>query len=237
MSIRIGRIKYVGGKKIYPEYDGYELVEVMTRSTKYGALSPYELKDPNGFIIENVWQFSKVYDTVPKSVQRYSQYDNTIVWDWPAETHVDPVTRELTPAYFKWRTEGFKCPYAVRYPVGMTARHKCLYSYHNGQTLDYIESRKQIYIPLYLQSVVSQPLFKKLLASKANLLIAEVDGPHSESMPYYTATYGVPSDFIVNDTVLCTPQNLKILLNDPKHPFGHGYCLGMALTFSILLVL
>ncbi|AEX61932.1 hypothetical protein c7_R1070 [Megavirus courdo7] len=30
--------------------------------------------------------------------------------------------------------------------------------------------------------------------------------------------------------MLVTDENLAIMLHDPKHPFGHGYCLAMALT-------
>ena len=29
--------------------------------------------------------------------------------------------------------------------------------------------------------------------------------------------------------MLITPENLNIMLNDPKHPYGHGYCLAKAL--------
>jgi hypothetical protein len=97
--------------------------------------------------------------------------------------------------------------------------------------LDYIQARKEIYVPLYLESVIREAKFKKLqeMMKCENLLIIEVDGPHSESMPYYKEKYGVNDDFIVDNTVLATKENLEILLNDPKHPFGHGYCLAMAL--------
>lgn len=29
--------------------------------------------------------------------------------------------------------------------------------------------------------------------------------------------------------MLITKENISIMLNDTKHPFGHGYCLAMAL--------
>jgi len=60
-----------------------------------------------------------------------------------------------------------------------------------------------------------------------NLLIIEVDGPHQESINYYKQNYGVGDEFIINDTMLCTRENLGIMLNDPKHPFGHGYFLAV----------
>ena len=41
--------------------------------------------------------------------------------------------------------------------------------------------------------------------------------------------YNVKNDFIENDTIIANYDNLKIMLNDEKHAFGHGYCLAMAL--------
>jgi len=241
MSIRIGRILYKAGKKIIPKYRdyGYTVIEVMTPSTKYGALSPYVLKDTDGHIIENVWQFSKVYQSVCKSIQHYSRYDNTIIWNWPSQVHIDQ-NGKLTDDYYSWRKAGFENKYAVRYPVGMTNRHECLYSLKTvnaitkdqSSRLDYIEARKQIYLPLYIESVRKEPLYKKLLSlirNNTKILIVEVDGPHQESLQYYKDKYSFSDDFIVDDTIECTKENMDIMLNDSRHPFGHGYCLGLAL--------
>jgi hypothetical protein len=101
-----------------------------------------------------------------------------------------------------------------------------------GQRLDYIAARKAIYLPLYLKLVVAKPQFSELrqrLAAGENLLIIEVDGPHQESLPYYKERYNVADNFIENSTVLATQENLQLVLNDAKHPFGHGYCLAAAL--------
>ena len=56
-----------------------------------------------------------------------------------------------------------------------------------------------------------------------------MDGPRSESLDYYMETYGVSEDWINRDTILVTLDNLNIMISDTKHPFGHGYCLAMAL--------
>jgi hypothetical protein len=40
---------------------------------------------------------------------------------------------------------------------------------------------------------------------------------------------GYSNNFIENDTILVTKPNMEIMLNDPEHPFGHGYCLALAL--------
>lgn len=128
---------------------------------------------------------------------------------------------------------------AVRYPVGRTDRHKCAYSLASLETsedtltpLDYIESRQQIYQPIYQSLARQEPQYKELLSKLKrgiNLLIIEVDGPHQEDLEYYKDTIGVSDDFIENNTMLATVDNLKIMLNDPKHPYGHGYCLADAL--------
>ena len=191
--------------------------------------------------MENVWQYSKVYETVPESTQRYSTYDKRVIWKHPAETHAiknPDGSFSLTPEYFAWRAKGMNCKDPVRYPVGYDHRHKCLFSLKsvNGvidpKPLDYITSRKEIYLPLYVHLVKDHPHFKlllKKLSEGKNLLIIEVDGPHQESLDYYREKYNVPDNFIENDTMLCTKDNINIMLNDPKHPFGHGYCLGLAL--------
>ena len=75
-------------------------------------------------------------------------------------------------------------------------------------------------------------LLNKLKAG-ANLLIIEVDGPHQESLPYYMEKYGAPINFIENGTMLATRENLNIMLEDEKHPYGHGYCLAIALLMEL----
>ncbi len=98
--------------------------------------------------------------------------------------------------------------------------------------LDYIASRKAIYVPLYIKLVIQQPKFnklKELLRRGINLLIIEVDGPHQEDLDYYQKTYGVNDDFITHDSMIVNEKNIQIMLNDKKRPFGHGYCLAMAL--------
>ncbi len=44
-----------------------------------------------------------------------------------------------------------------------------------------------------------------------------------------STTTNVDDNFIENGTILATPTNLRIMLEDPKRPFGHGYCVAMAL--------
>jgi hypothetical protein len=225
--IRVGRI--VDG--VQPKIDGFKPIVVLMKSSKYYSLSPYSLRTQEGHIMENIWQFSKVYKTIPASRQTYSRYDNTVIWEHPAEAHLDQ-DGNLTNAYWNWRSKGYNNPHAVRYPVGFHHRTKCLYSYYNGKNLNYIEARKEIYMPIYIDLVKEQAQFKELkelLRKGVNLLILEVDGPHQESLQYYKDKYSVDDNFITNNTIIANEKNLDIMLNDAKHNFGHGYCLAMAL--------
>lgn len=43
--IRVGRITYTKGKPTYPKWPGFKSVVVMTKSSAYGELGPYCLKD------------------------------------------------------------------------------------------------------------------------------------------------------------------------------------------------
>ena len=248
--IRVGRCKWERGKRIDPHFEDFTTCVSLTKSTTYGSLSPYMLKDSQGRILENVWQFSKVYQRVPDVTQARSRYDTTIIWRWPAETHASDiqfneegqaVSASLNSKYFNWRKSGMNAPEPIRYPVGYHHRHKCLFCLHEDvndtnnadyQALTYIPSRKKLYLPMYVEAVVKAPQFKHLKAKLErgeNVLIAEVDGPHQESLDYYIKEYGVSEDFIQDDTMLATYENLNIMLEDPKHPFGHGYCLALAL--------
>lgn len=231
--IRVGKIKNCNDRLQYP---GFETIMVMTKSSKYGSLSPYELRDDEGKIMENIWQFSKVYEKVPCVTQRYSRWDKTVIWQHPSQTHVNS-NGELLPDYWDWRDKGMNNNYAVRYPVGISHRGKCLYSLTDeGDQLDYIEARKQIYLSLYCSLVRRQVQYQQLLQKLRhgiNLLIVEVDGPCEQSLDYYIAKYGVSDSFIDNSTMLATRDNLELMLNDSRHPFGHGYCLAWSLLEDI----
>lgn len=239
--IRVGRSIYHMGKRIDPSIEHFEQIIVLLKSTSiYWPLSPYYLKDEYGRIHENIWQFSKFYKSIPKSVQKKSRWDNTVIWDHPAEIHLDSTTNKPNLRYIQWREKGQNAPTAIRYPVTFHHRHNCVCAYTDkdvksnkyANPLDYIESRKQIYCTEYKRLVKKEELFNELvrkLKKGKNLLIIEVDGPHQESLEYYKNKYQVDDNFIVDNTMLATKHNLNIMLNDPKHPYGHGYCLAEAL--------
>ncbi len=233
--IRVGRCKYNSqGQRTDPSYPNFtSIIVLMNGHSEWGVLGPYTLSDDNGYIFENIWQFSKIYEKVPSTTQYYSRWNKKVIWSHPSETHYS--NGQILPAYWNWRDKGMKNPDYVRYPVGYKNMHKCLFAIKDNnitKKLNYIEGRKEIYVPLYCELVKKEPKFAELknkLLNGENLLIIEVDGPHQESIEYYKQMYDVDDNFIDNDTMLATDENLTIMLNDDKHPFGHGYCLAMAL--------
>jgi len=244
--IRVGRRIYKGSKFVDPSFEGFIPILCLTKSSPYGDLGPYVMVTKDNVIFENYYQFSKLYKYVPYSKQTYSRYDSRVIWEHPSEVHVDSKGNP-TEEYWKWRQKGFECKDPVRYPVGMQHRNKCLCSLWEKDPeeeekekvfyeLDYIDSRKFIYLSKYVKLVSYLPSFQKLkkMLEKGknllkNILIIEVDGPHEESLEYYKKEYKVKDNFIENNTMLATKENLEIMLNDKKHPFGHGYCLAWAL--------
>ena len=246
-QIRVGRCTYPrNGGRNDPSYPGFTPIVVLTKSSKYGSLSPYVLKDAEGRIMENLWQGSKVYPDVPYSLQKRSRFDSTVIWEYPAEKHAIYELFDngfpgwkLLPEYYVWRKKLMETLEPVRYPVGYHHRSKCIFAVKelpDGSIekipLDYIQGRKEIFLPLYTQMVVTQDqilALQKRWKNGENLLIVEVDGPHQESLEYYQEKYNVQEAFIQQDTVVATKDNLQILLEDSKHNFGHGYCLASAL--------
>ena len=238
-QIRVGKIVYEHGKQIIPSYPNFTPILCLTPSSPYGSIGPYVLKDEKGRIMENIWQFSKVYKRVPYTKEFYSRWNQTEIRKHPSEIHLNK-DGKLTDKNWAWRKKGFECKYPVRYPVGFNHRGECLYALEDGkddkndskEKLSYIDARKRIYVPVYTRLVKQQRQYKELverLNKGENLLIIEIDGPHQEALSYYKEKYGVDDDFIVGSTIVATESNLKIMLNDSKFPFGHGYVLAMAL--------
>lgn len=229
--IRVGTCSFDKRKRaILPSYEGFTPIVIMTYkySPEFWPLGPYALKDDKGRIMENVWQFSKVYEKVPETTQFPA-------WSHHEERHIDE-NGNILPAYWEWREKGMNNKSYVRYPVGQDNMSKCVYAIPEDnldQKLDYVESRRRIYIPLFCELAKKEktcfPGLKERLANGENLLIIEVDGPRAKSLEYYKEKYSVGDNFIENDTMLATAENLTIMAVDTKHPFGHGYCLAMAL--------
>ena len=139
------------------------------------------------FTMENGWQFSKCY----------KQY---------TDNQGNP-----TEAYFEWARGGWKSKKAVRYPMGKGAKPE--YVWWNGEKLGYVPSRKKVYAPLYIKSVVPSAAFKKLKSlrdSHKDIALWDFDG----------------YDHIALN------KSLEEVLNDPEHIMGHAFILAILLTLK-----
>lgn len=233
-QIRVGTKK----GKVDPSFPNFTPIVCLTKSTAYGALGPYLLRNESGDLIENAWQASKVVRQTQYSKQKFP-YSDRVIWEWPAEIHVDQ-NNQLNQNWFLWHNTLTKAKEPIRYPLTFEGRHQTLGCYSEKDCkstrvedlLDIPNSRKKIYFPMYIQAVKKEKLYKELearLNKGENLLLVDVDGPKQESLEYYKQEYKVNDDFIQNDTILITEENLKIMLNDPKHSCGHCYGLAAAL--------
>lgn len=188
--------KYYPGKK-EPETKGFRNVLIHTSSSGLGGpLSPYVLRNEKGQLLENVWQFSKLYPRVTRQRTSLSRFQpGNIIWDHPEEIHVDAASGEPTLAYWAWRKKGENNPYAVRYPNGFHGRKSCICSLWPDDSLEswarlgYIEARKKIYCGEYIRLAPRTEAFKKLralLMQGVNLQLVEVDGPEAPITPLKT---------------------------------------------------
>lgn len=113
--LRVGKYDYK--TKTQAKTEGYTNVLIHTT----GSLAPYEMKDSDGCIMENYWQFSKVWEEVPEVRQVVSRYHaEQVRWAHPHEVHLKD--GRLTPDYWTWRAKGRSHDKWVRYPVNY-AKH------------------------------------------------------------------------------------------------------------------
>jgi hypothetical protein len=220
--LRVG--KYDWKTKHQPSTPGFRNVLIHTT----GTLSPYVMKSNSGEIMENIWQFSKIWAQVPPVKQNISRYSSDIRWTHPAEIHWDDQAGEPTPAYWAWRAKGMAHRHWVRYPCGFRHHSKAMGSIvgnpDSWTLIDYIDARKRIYYPVYRQIAIKTRRFRSLLSTYQrgeNIQINEVDGPrlHKEQ-PYCQVVNGsLPIDHTILDA----------LINNPQQAFGHGYALAAAI--------
>ena len=250
--VRVGRYrgKNEHGDQV-PYTEGFLNVIVTSHNRKgLGAsLSPYVVADSKGRIMENLWQFSKVYTRVHAQIQPN--------WTWEAEEHYvsDKSTAKghLTSEYWEWRQAGMEHDKPVRYPNGFKGKAECLFALwpdDNESVLDpkakmseigYIDARKKIYAPLYVELAKDNKELKKLqdmLESGVSIQIIDVDGPDiTKAMgadgilkePYDTIPKGIHGQTSGVGSIEITEQNIKLLMEDPDQPFGHGYVLACML--------
>lgn len=134
--------------------------------------------------VENGWQFAKVYEE-----HETAGVPNQSYWDWA--------------------TKGWNDKWGHRYPMGKGAIP--LYSYWDGAKLDYIEARKRIYLPLYLEAVQRSKAYQKLVTiyrEQGEITLFDYDG-------YNYLKLGM---------------TLKDVLHDSTKKMGHAFALAMLLA-------
>lgn len=138
--------------------------------------------------VENAWQYSKVYREF---------------LDGNGDPHA---------SYWNWARRGWSRVQAVRYPMGkgMTP----VYSYWDGEKLDYVQARKKIYCPLYARAVEQSPAWGKLV--RLYEMLKKRDIPL------------VIRDFDVYD-MDAAGVTYQQVINDPTKKMGHGFVLAMML--------
>jgi hypothetical protein len=225
----IGKIrvaKYDYKNKIEPITEGY--MNILIHTT--GELSPYEMKDHNGILMENFWQFHKIWKRVDEQNQPLSNYhlDPKFPrrWQHPSEIHIKE-DGSITNEYWWWRNKGLFSKRWIRYPNGYAKHSEVICSIYleslnplKWRSINKIEARKLIYVAKYKEIALQTKQFKELkqmLLDGINIQIVEVDGP----------TYDIeyPYNQTINSSIEINAEILNALLNNPKQAFGHGYTL------------
>ncbi len=137
--------------------------------------------------MENAWQFQKLY-----------------------KVHAD-ADGNPTDKYWEWAETGWADERAHRYPMGRGAVPLC--GFWDGEKLDYVESRKAIYGPIYAKAVQRTQGWldlKKLYEQENEIWLRDWDGRQ-------------------------TNQTMSEVLNDPRRKMGHSFVLKMLLTEDVAL--
>jgi hypothetical protein len=125
---------------------------------------------------------------------------------WQSLKVFEDIPFEKSNSWFKQLDEPKR-----RYPKSKGKRVLCA-KIETGQELNYIDSRKQVYVPEYYELIKDHEMtlyYKKMLQEGHNLAFYDFDGPRTEE-------HGVTCLELTEDMI-------KDKINDPRHPFGHGY--------------
>ena len=165
---------------------------------------------------ENLWQYGKVYPRI---------YDEN-------KKIVSGVDENGNPSeeFYKWRKRFYemKQEKGDRHPAlpSMIRHRDCLYMVYfdeegNLEKLDYVTSRKKVYIPEYAKLIANSDSFKEI-----NKLYKE--GKKIALCDYDAWNYYGPN----------LDQELSIIdiVNNPSYKVGHGYVIKMLLQGDIEVV-
>lgn len=159
---KFGTVVAIGMRDKEPKNADLVLSPVSTDS-EWSSLSPFFLgpcRTPDGTLfanMENLWQFSKVYDQ-------------------HLDMAGDLYHGEINADWWAWHMHGARQQKARRYPMGKGAVP--LFSKWGSLRLSYVNARKVIYIPQYARLVEQQKLYRKLVrayARGANIVLRDFD--------------------------------------------------------------
>jgi hypothetical protein len=233
--------------------DTYETVNVLKwNNSKWKNLCPYFLKtdgeeycyNPGGILFENFYQGCKVYDVVYDNEvypSRYFTNNPKYLW-WKFEPLLPSGDILLEnnlihyDTYYRWRNSLWECTNPIRYPNKMHRRKHtqfalCIDKDGNETRMDYITTRKDIYVKEYSRLIRKTPEYSKLLTKLTkgeNIMLCEIDVPANNKK----GEYG--NDCDENNICHMSIDKLEILLNDPSEAFGHGLCLAYCLLIDLL---
>ena len=232
--------------------DNFEIINVLKwNNSKWKNLCPYLLKtdgneicfNTGGILFENFYQGCKVYDIFYENEvypSRYHMNDLKYLW-WKFEPfdsmgdvifQNDIINYEL---YFRWRNSLWECKNPIRYPNKISRRKNtqfalCIDKNFDETRLDYISTRKNIYVKEYIRLIKKLPEYKKLLdklKNGKNIMICEIDVPAKNKR----GEYGNNCD--ENNICHMSIEKLELLLNDTNEAFGHGLCLAYSLLLDL----
>lgn len=243
--IRTQRITSINQNPI--DIDNFTSINVLKwNNSKWKTLCPYYMRtdgneinfNPGNIIFENFYQGSKIYNKVyPVEVYPHRNLPKTekyLKWRYITENEDGDIicnNNEINyDLYLKWRDSLWKCDYPIRYPngknKGITLFTLCIKKDKTEKRIDYLTSRKEIYLNEYVRLVKKTEEYHTLLnylMTGKNLLICEIDVPARGKK----GEYGKDCD--MNNTCSMSLEKINKLLNDPNEAFGHGLCLAYSL--------
>jgi hypothetical protein len=234
------------------DLEDYETVNVLKwNNSKWKNLCPYLLKtdgeeickNAGGILFENFYQGCKVYDIVYENevyASKYQMNNPKYLW-WKFEPKTksgdiiledDKINYDL---YLNWRNSLWNCKNPIRYPNKIFRRKNTQFALYLDEKdeehrLDYITSRKEIYVKEYIRLIKKLPEYKELLdklENNKNIMICEIDVPSKNKK----GNYGKDCD--KNNICHMFIEKLELLLNDTNEAFGHGLCLAYSLLLDL----
>ncbi len=124
---------------------------------------------------------------------------------WQSGKHIEGIDHDVSVQWWQQLTKPHR-----RYPNSKNKR--ILYADWGDGSLQYIESRKKVYVPEYYKLTHDKPMvsyWKNHINNGHSVVVYDFDGPRD-----------------INGNPICLELDLPLLIekiNDGKYPFGHGY--------------